>query len=137
VILQERYRASERLVGRVVGQHRSTQRHHGGKVTGIEEAKLRHRLWEIALALQSAPCGATQIRWGPRMAYRLLRREGWPMNHKPVQRLGREEGLQRQIRESRCVIRPLADRCVATRLSACTRCRPWTSSSTLPSMGGG
>jgi putative transposase len=42
VVLQERYRASERLVCRVVGQHRSTQRH-GGKVIDLEEAKLRHR----------------------------------------------------------------------------------------------
>jgi transposase InsO family protein len=29
------------------------------------------------------------------MAYRLLRREGWSVNHKRVQRLWREEGLQR------------------------------------------
>ena len=43
VVLQEHYRASERLVCRVVGQHRSTQ-HHPGKVVSIEEEKLRHRL---------------------------------------------------------------------------------------------
>lgn len=67
MVLQERYGASERLVCRVVGQHRSTQRH-GGKVTGIVEAKLRHRLRVIA---------AEHIRWVRRMAYRLLRREGW------------------------------------------------------------
>jgi hypothetical protein len=30
-----------------VGQHRSTQRH-GGKIVDIEEAKLQHRLREIA-----------------------------------------------------------------------------------------
>ena len=84
-VLQERYRASERLVCRVVGQHRSTQRQ-GGKVIDLEEAKLRHRLREIA---------AEHIRWGRRMAYRLLRREGWTVNHKRVQRLWREEGLQR------------------------------------------
>jgi hypothetical protein len=56
----------------MAGQHRSTQRH-GGKVVDIEEAKLRHRLCEIA---------AEHIRWGRRMTYRLLRREGWTMNHK-------------------------------------------------------
>jgi putative transposase len=67
VILQEHYRASERKVCRVVGQHRSTQRQ-SGKVVDLEEAKLRHRLREIA---------ADHIRWGRRMAYRLLRREGW------------------------------------------------------------
>jgi putative transposase len=44
---QERYRASERLVCRVVGQHRSTQRH-PAKVVEREEAKLRSRLREIA-----------------------------------------------------------------------------------------
>jgi putative transposase len=82
-VLQERYRASERLVCRVVGQHRSTQRR-SAKVVSIEEGKLRHRLREIA---------AEHIRWGRRMAYRLLRREGWSVNHKRVQRLWREEGL--------------------------------------------
>ena len=66
-----------------MGQHRSTQRH-GGKVVSIEEAKLRHRLREIA---------AEHIRWGRRMAYRLLRREGWLVNHKRVHRLSHEEGL--------------------------------------------
>jgi transposase len=49
-------RASERLVCRVVGQHRSTQRH-PAKVVSIEEGKLRHRLREIA---------AVHIRWAPR-----------------------------------------------------------------------
>jgi len=69
----------------VVGQHRSTQRH-GGRVVDIAETKLRRRLREIA---------AEHIRWGRRMAYRLLRREGWLVNHKRVHRLWREEGLQR------------------------------------------
>ncbi len=69
----------------MVGQHRSTQRH-GGKVVDQEEAKLRRRLREIA---------AEHIRWGRRMAYRLLRREGWLVNHKRIHRLWREEGLQR------------------------------------------
>jgi len=45
-----------------VGQHRSTHRH-GGKVINLEGDKLRHRLREIA---------AEHIRWGLRMAYRLL-----------------------------------------------------------------
>jgi transposase InsO family protein len=96
VVLQERYRASERLVCRVVGQHRSTQRHNG-KVVSIEEAKLRHRLREIA---------AEHIRWGRRMAHRLLRCEGWSVNHKRVQRLWREEGLQRPTPRKRKRARP-------------------------------
>ncbi|MCX5958059.1 MAG: IS3 family transposase [Cyanobacteria bacterium] len=95
-VLQERYRASERLACRVVGQHRSTQRH-AGKVVDIEEGKLRNRLREIA---------ADHIRWGRRMAYRLLRREGWTVNHKRVQRLWREEGLQRPTPRKRKRARP-------------------------------
>jgi len=95
-VLQERYRASERLVCRVVGQRRSTQRH-SVKVVSIEEGKLRHRLRQIA---------AEHIRWGRRMVYRLLRREGWGVNHKQVQRLWREEGLQRPISRKRKQTRP-------------------------------
>ncbi len=81
MVLQERFRASERLACRVVGQHRSTQRH-SGKVVSIEEAKLRDRLREIA---------AEYIRWGRRVAYRLL----W-----------REEGLQRPSPRKRKRARP-------------------------------
>ena len=79
-----------------MGQHRSTQRHLA-KVVGLEEAKLRHRLREIA---------AEHIRWGRRMAYRLLRREGWSVNHKRVQRLWREEGLHRPTPRKRKRARP-------------------------------
>ena len=85
VALRAMFRVSERFACRVVGQHRSTQRH-AGKDADIEEAKLRHRLREIA---------AEHIRWGRRMAHRILRREGWTVNHKRVHRLWREEGLQR------------------------------------------
>ena len=51
-------------------QHRSTQCH-GGKVVDLEETKLRNRLRVIA---------SEHIRWGRRMAYRPLRREGWTVN---------------------------------------------------------
>jgi hypothetical protein len=94
--LQERYRASERRVCRVVGQHRSRQRH-SGKVVDLEQAKLRHRLREIA---------SEHIRWGRRMAHRLLRREGWTVNHKRVHRLWREEGLQRPTPRKQKSARP-------------------------------
>ena len=95
-VLQDRYRASERFICRVVGQHRSTQRH-PVKIVSIEEGKLRNRLREIA---------AEHIRWGRRMAYRLLRREGWTVNHKRVQRIWREEGLQRPTPRKRKRARP-------------------------------
>ncbi len=83
VALRQHYRASEHQACRVFGQHRSTQRHNG-KVVDLEEAKLKHRLRKIA---------AEHIRRGRWMAYRLLRREDWTVNHKRIQRLWRDEGL--------------------------------------------
>ncbi len=79
-----------------MGQHRSSQRH-VGKVVDFEEAKLRHRLRGIA---------SEHIRWGWRMAHRLLRREGWTVNHKRVQRLWREENLQRPTPRTQKRARP-------------------------------
>jgi len=128
VVLEKRYLASERQVCRVVGQHRNTQRH-CGKVVSIEEAKLRHRLREIA---------ADHIRWFRRMAYRLLRRKGWTVKRKRVQRLWREEGLQRgPLPESASGHGPRTARCGDNGLSIPTRCGPWTSSSTPPLMAAG
>ena len=40
------------------------------------------------------------------MAYRLLRRGGWTVNHKRVQRLWREEGPQRPTPRKRKLARP-------------------------------
>jgi putative transposase len=90
------FRVSERYACRVVGQHRSTHRHQG-EVVDIEEAKLRRRLGEIA---------GEHIRWGRRMAYRLLRREGWTVNHKRVHRLWREVGPQRPTPKKQKRARP-------------------------------
>jgi class 3 adenylate cyclase len=55
-------------------------------VAEIEEQKLRQRIRELA---------RRHIRWGRRLVYRRLRIEGWSVNHKRVQRIWREEGLQR------------------------------------------
>ncbi len=85
VVLQERFGVSERRACRVVGQHRSTQRK-ACLPRPPEEAKLRRRLRDIA---RSHP------RWGWKTAHRLLRREGWVVNRKRIQRLWREEGLRR------------------------------------------
>jgi transposase InsO family protein len=71
-----------------VGQHRSTQRC-AHRDPGDEELKLRRRLCAIARG---------HPRWGWKMAHRLLRREGWEINHKRTQRLWREEGLRRPPR---------------------------------------
>ena len=108
----------------MAGQHRSTQRH-GVKVVDIEEAKLRQRLREIA---------AEYIRWGRRMAYRLLRREGWTVNHKRVQRLWREEGLQGLLPGSESGHGPPMAQCGVTGPNTPIRSGPWISSSTPPLM---
>jgi putative transposase len=83
--LQERFGVSERLACRVTGQHRSTQRK-ARCARPVEEEKLRGRLRELARA---------HPRWGYKMAARVLRREGWTVNRKRVQRLWRDEGLKR------------------------------------------
>jgi hypothetical protein len=54
---------------------------HPTKFVSIEEVKLHIRLREIA---------TEHIRSGWRMAYRLLRREGWTANHRWVHRLWRD-----------------------------------------------
>ncbi|WP_370594696.1 IS3 family transposase [Synechococcus sp. CBW1006] len=95
----------------------------------IEEAKLRHRLRQIE---------AKHIRWDRRMAYRLLRREGWLVNHKRLHRLRREEGLQRPTPRKQKRSRP-ADGSVRQHQAEHPHqvWGPWTSSSTPPLMAGG
>jgi len=87
VILQDRFRASQRRACRLAGQNRSTQRR-PVPVADIEEHKLRQRIRELA---------RRHIRWGRRLVYGRLRIEGWSVNHKRVQRIWREEGLQRPL----------------------------------------
>jgi len=52
----------------------------------IEEQKLKRRIHELA---------RRHVRWGRRLIYRRLRLDGWSVNHKRVQRIWREESLQR------------------------------------------
>jgi putative transposase len=85
VVLQQNFGVSERRACRVTGQQRSTQRK-AGRPYSTEEDKLRRRLRAIARA---------HPRWGWKTAHRLLRREGWVINHKRTQRLWRAEGLRR------------------------------------------
>jgi putative transposase len=84
-VLRARFRAMERFACRVVDQHRSTQ-HHGGKLVDLEEAKLRRRLREIAVALRRTSAGTGG--WSTACCCG----EGWAVNHKRVHRLWREEG---------------------------------------------
>ena len=46
------------------------------------------------------------VRWGRRLVYRRLRLDGWSVNHKRVQRIWREEGLQRPLPRKRKRSRP-------------------------------
>ena len=82
MVLQRKYGVSERRACRVTGQQRSTQRK-SHRPCSVEEDKLRRRLRAIARA---------HPRWGWKTAHRLLRREGWVINHKRTQRLWRAEG---------------------------------------------
>jgi len=102
MVLQGRFGVSERRACCVTGQYRSTQRK-TGQPHSTEEDKLRRRLRAIARA---------HPRWGWKTAHRLLRREGWALNHKRTQRLWRAEGLRRppQCRKRRRVSLASAER---------------------------
>jgi putative transposase len=82
-MLRDRLGVSERWACRVVGQHRSTQRHE--LVRAEDDAALRAALRKFA---------ADRPRWGYRRAHHQLRQDGWSVNRKRVQRLWREEGLR-------------------------------------------
>jgi putative transposase len=82
-MVQERLGLSQRRACAIVGQHRSTQRHIPGDPD--PDRDLRERLWRFA---------RRHPRWGYRRAHAVLRREGWVVNRKKIQRLWREEGLR-------------------------------------------
>jgi putative transposase len=72
---------TERRACRYLGVHRALVRY---ATPRDPQLALRTRLRELA---------ATKVRWGsPRLTWR-LRREGWPVNHKRIERLMREERL--------------------------------------------
>lgn len=81
--LQRALEMSERRACKVVGQPRSTQRY--AIDPDDEEVRLRMELREIS---------RLRPRAGYRMAARCLRRGGWRINDKRVQRLWLEEGLK-------------------------------------------
>jgi putative transposase len=82
-MLRDRLGVSERWACRVVGQHRSTQRHE--PVRAADDAALRAELRKFS---------KDRPRWGYRRAHHRLREQGWEVNRKRVQRLWREEGLR-------------------------------------------
>lgn len=84
---------SERFACRVVGQHRSTQRHMPASDTvGDPDRGLREWLRDYA---------RQHPRWGHRSAYHDARAQGWVVNHKKVQRLWRQERLCRRVPQRR------------------------------------
>ncbi len=83
-MLLERFSVSERRACRAIDQPRSTQRR-PALVPGTEEEHLRSRLRELARA---------HPRYGYRRMTTILRREGYCVNHKRIQRLSRDEELR-------------------------------------------
>ncbi len=73
---------SERRACRVLGQHRSTQRH-----------LLRGRADEERLVEDMIELARQYGRYGYRRIAALLRDAGWQINDKPVERLWRREGV--------------------------------------------
>ena len=74
---------SERRACRALGQPRSTQRY--GPVTGDDEQALTNDI--VALATRFG-------RYGYRRNTAMLRRSGWAVIHKRVERIWRREGLK-------------------------------------------
>ena len=97
---------SERFACRVLGQHRSTQRKCAVLVE--DEAALTAAI--IALALQYG-------RYGYRRITALLRRDGWTVNLKRVERIWRQEGLKVPARQPKRARLWLTD-------GSCLRLRP-------------
>jgi putative transposase len=82
-MLCDRFGVSERWACRVVGQHRSTQRHEPMRAGD-----------DAALLAELRQFSKDRPRWGYRRAHHHLREQGWEVNRKRVQRLWREEGLR-------------------------------------------
>ncbi len=73
--LQVGFQVSERRACAVVGISRSSNRY---RSTAQDQTALRMRLRDLA---------AARVRYGYRRLHVLLRREGWPVNHKRIYRL--------------------------------------------------
>ena len=76
-------KVSERRACRVLGQSRSTQRY--CKYRPTDEAKLLTEMRRIA---------SRRPRWGSPRIHDALRKRGWTVNHKRVERIWREGGMQ-------------------------------------------
>jgi putative transposase len=81
--VRERLRISERRACRVLGQHRSVQRH-----------TFQPREDEAPLTAAVIDLASQYGRYGYRRVTALLRQDGWHVNHKRVERIWRREGLK-------------------------------------------
>jgi putative transposase len=88
-VLEDVFGVSQRRACAVVGQHRSTQRL-APPVRSEEEEQVRQWLRDFS---------KRRPRWGWRRAAKSLRRAGFVVNNKRVQRLWRDEGLQVPTRD--------------------------------------
>jgi putative transposase len=79
--LRSAFDGSERRACRTVGMSRASYRY---RSVADPQDELRLRLRDLA---------ASRVRYGYRRLWLLLRREGYPLNHKRIYRLYREEGL--------------------------------------------
>lgn len=106
---QQAYQLSERRACSIFRVNRSTVRYLS---VADPQQPLRLRLRQLA---------AEGVGYGYRRLYILLRREGWPVNHKRVYRLYCEDGLRlrRKPPKRRVACRKREDRPVATRPNEC------------------
>ncbi len=81
--MRDRFGASERRACKLLRQPRATQRYL--PIERDDEKPLVRRIIELASMFG---------RYGYRMIHGLLRREGWWVNHKRVERIWRQEGLK-------------------------------------------
>jgi len=98
---------SERRACKVLGQSRSTQRY--VKRRPADEAKLLSEMRRLA---------RRHPRWGSPRIYDALRMSGWQVNHKRIERLWQEEGMQVPKKQQKKRRNPLGgsdNRCVRKR----------------------
>jgi putative transposase len=86
--VQRVLKVSERRACKAIGQPRATQRYVAGKPN--KDATLRRHMRKLA---------RKNKRYGYRRIWAQLRRDGWCVNRKRVQRLWREEGLKVPVRQ--------------------------------------
>ena len=91
------------MVAELMATHQLSQRRACGLI-GITRRSLKRRPGEDrnrALRERLRALAEERRRWGSPMLYQLIRREGFRINHKRVERLYREEGLSLRRRRRR------------------------------------